>query len=321
MKSLFCASASACACLVICSPNVMAQSTVTINGLVDIGVYRASNVWNVGSIQRSNIAFKGSEDLGDGLAAIFRLSTRFSPDTGTTESAPDKPFWHGESTVGLRGSFGTVRFGRALEAINDANGDFDPWGYFDQIASAPWDMWQYNWPSDPKANSGKPDYGRLNNGIFYDSPEWGPVQIHISGSPEKRDGDKRRSLSGAMNYNQGPLQAMVGIGRNSNDDKDTFLGLRGNFGSFSLMGAYDHSVSGDSTAKVVTVGAEYRLNAFTFKANYGQLDLDGVKFEKLAGAGASYQLSKRTRVYADFGHREFVSSSNNSYGVGLAHRF
>ena len=117
---------------------VSAQSSVKVSGYLDIGVYRDTNkVWNVGSIQRSNIAFSGVEDLGNGYAATFKLSHRFNPDTGANESA-DKPFWHGESTVGLKGGFGSIQFGRRLTALGQEDYDFDPWWYFNRVASPAW---------------------------------------------------------------------------------------------------------------------------------------------------------------------------------------
>src|SRR5262245_35778351 len=69
-----------------------AQSSVAISGLVDIGVFRDfAKKNNVGTIQRSNIAFSGKEDLGDGWAATFNLSHRFEAATGQQEGVGFKP--------------------------------------------------------------------------------------------------------------------------------------------------------------------------------------------------------------------------------------
>src|SRR5690606_40352925 len=51
----------------------------------------------LGTIQRSYLAFSGTEDLGGGLKATFRLSTRFLMDDGGNEDAAIKPFWYDES--------------------------------------------------------------------------------------------------------------------------------------------------------------------------------------------------------------------------------
>ena len=127
-----------------------AQSNVTISGSLDIGVFRdTAGVKNVGTIQRSHLQFAGSEDLGDGLAATFRLRHRLDLDTGTPEGNGSKPFWHGESTVGLRGGFGALRLGRALDAIQSQDWAFDPWENYDRIASPAWDLWHWNYSADP----------------------------------------------------------------------------------------------------------------------------------------------------------------------------
>lgn len=300
---------------------VQAQSSVAISGYLDVGIYRdTSKTWQVGPIQRSNIQFSGEEDLGGGLAATFALNHRFDTSTGANESV-DKPFWHGESTVGLKGGFGAVQFGRRLDAMYANDWSFDPWGYFDRIASPAWDLWHYNFPSDPKGNNGTPEYGRLNNGVFYDSPTMGGFTVHLSGSPEKAPGDANRPLTAAVQYKSGWFAGMLAHGKNSAGNTDTFVGLKGTFSNVGVMGAYDISKAGASKAKSTTLGATYTVDLWTLKAGWGQVDVDGTKAEKMVGIGASYALSKRTTLYADFGHKSYPTQSANTYGVGMAHSF
>lgn len=298
-----------------------AQSSVSISGLVDVGVYRGlDKTTQVGSIQRSNIQFSGSEDLGGGLRATFALSHRFDPSTGMNESA-DKPFFHGQSTVGLAGAFGSVQFGRRLDAIwaNDFN--YDPWYNFHTIASPAWDLWHYGVPSDPTANNGKPDYGRLNNGVFYDSPSMGGVTVHLSGSPERDAAARNRPYSAALQYKGGPITAMVGHAKNSEGSTDRFYGLKASFSAFAVMGVYDTSRFGASRARAKTLGASYNLQQWLLRAGWGRVDVDGVRAEQMVSVGAAYNLSKRTSVYADIAHKSFPTRSGNTYGVGVAHAF
>ncbi len=162
-----------------------AQSTVNISGLIDAGVYRGfDKVNHVGTIQRSNLAFSGSEDLGGGLAATFKLSTRFEMGAGQLQGAGSKPFWQGESTVGLKGGWSSVRLGRALDAVWANDWAYDPWGNFDRIALPAWQYWHYNYASNRTSNNGSPEYGRLANGVFYESPSVGGFTAHLSGSFE-----------------------------------------------------------------------------------------------------------------------------------------
>lgn len=144
----------------------IAQAQLSISGLIDIGLYRDTNhMWQLGPIQRSNIAFGGVEDLGGGLVATFMLNQRFETDTGQLEQV-GKPFFHAESTVGLKDAFGSIRLGRALDAMYSQDWQFDAWGNYDRIASPAWDIWHFNYPFDPTADSGAPDFGRLSNGVF-----------------------------------------------------------------------------------------------------------------------------------------------------------
>ena len=74
----------------------MAQSTVTLYGLVDAGYNRVSGMRNgtvnsmaSGIMEGSRFGFKGNEDLGSGYKAIFTLENRLELDTGGTSNRPN----------------------------------------------------------------------------------------------------------------------------------------------------------------------------------------------------------------------------------------
>jgi predicted porin len=305
-----------------------AQSTVTVSGLVDLGVYRGfDKTKNVGTIQRSNLAFSGSEDLGGGLAATFKLSHRFDADTGRPEGEGFKPFWQGESTVGLKGAWGSLRLGRALDAVWNNDWAYDPWYNFNRIASPAWQYWHYNYSSSRTGNNGTAEYGRLSNGVFYDSPSFGGFAFHVSGSFEKAAGPGAGSGNNAglsINYDQGPVSVMLAHSKNSSDDTVTYVGAKYTIGDLSIMGAYDRSkyeAAVDSTAKVYTLGATYKIGQTELKAGYGHLNVDGTKSQFL-GLGADYWLSKRTSLYVSAGrNKPDHADSASAYGVGIAHSF
>ena len=69
---------------------VHAQSSVTLFGVVDLGVLhtRAGGVGSAtalgnGGLSTSRIGFRGTEDLGSGLRAGFWLEGSLNPDSGT----------------------------------------------------------------------------------------------------------------------------------------------------------------------------------------------------------------------------------------------
>jgi predicted porin len=297
-----------------------AQSNVTISGGLDIGVFRdTADKWNVGTIQRSHLQFAGTEDLGGGLAATFKLRHRLDLDTSLPEGAGSKPFWHGESTIGLKGAFGAVRLGRATDAIQSQDWAFDPWENYDRIASPAWDLWHWNYSADPHGGGS----GRAANSIFFDSPAFANTALHVSYSPETVTGDVAKTRAASLVYNSGTIRALIGAAKNSAGASEASIGLRGQLDALTLMGLYNVSKTvGGSKAKTSTLGAMYSLGLTTLKAGWGQVDVDGIKKERMFALGASYSLSKRTSVYGDAASKRFPNvGAKSTYGVGLTHSF
>ena len=97
-----------------------ASSSVTIYGIADLGVERLTNVGaSGGGLTRmpgltgslpSRLGFRGSEDLGDGLKAIFTLEMGIGLDTGTFNQG-GRAFGR-QAFVGLSGPWGSVTLGR-----------------------------------------------------------------------------------------------------------------------------------------------------------------------------------------------------------------
>ena len=74
---------------------VMAQSTVTLYGLVDAGYNHVTGLKNgsfngiaSGIMEGSRWGLRGTEDLGGGYKAIFTLENRFEADTGSVSNRP-----------------------------------------------------------------------------------------------------------------------------------------------------------------------------------------------------------------------------------------
>jgi predicted porin len=120
------------------SMSLYAQSTVQIYGIADVGVEYANNVrvgaagsptasvvrLQSGNESSSRIGFRGREDLGDGLAAIFTLENGFSLDSGTLGQGGR--LFGRQAYVGLAGGLGEIQLGRQTTAIYDFGVAFDP---------------------------------------------------------------------------------------------------------------------------------------------------------------------------------------------------
>ncbi|MCA1323823.1 porin [Herbaspirillum sp. alder98] len=132
-----------------------AQSTVTVYGLIDTGIEYVNHAsatggsvtrLSSGAMNTSRIGFRGSEDLGGGLKAIFQLENGFKLDTGGLDGDANQLF-NRQSTVGLEGGFGRVVAGRSFSTTYDFILPFDPMGY----------SGQYSWVTSAGATGARKD--------------------------------------------------------------------------------------------------------------------------------------------------------------------
>src|ERR1700730_6116080 len=99
-----------------------AQSSVILYGVIDTGLVYTNNQgghssWQEVSAATENTVFglKGSEDLGAGLHAIFKLENGFNLNTGGLYKAGDA--FGEQAYVGLQSDqFGTLLLGRQFDS-------------------------------------------------------------------------------------------------------------------------------------------------------------------------------------------------------------
>ena len=150
----------------------MAQSSVTLYGIVDAAVRRTNNEGPAGNIGMSQTQMIGggmsqsrwginvTEDMGDGLKAIANLENRFTPDNGA--QGVGQPLF-AQSWVGLQGSLGRLTVGRQYNVL------------FDVVTST-----YASFPYSPYMEAFKPEIGmsmgaRSNNMLKY-TAEYGPFR-------------------------------------------------------------------------------------------------------------------------------------------------
>ena len=92
-----------------------AQSNVTLYGIIDTAIQvghsggKTTTRLDSSSVAPSRWGLLGSEDLGGGLSAVFKLEDGFNANTGTI--AGNGAEFNREAWVGLRGKFGQVQLG------------------------------------------------------------------------------------------------------------------------------------------------------------------------------------------------------------------
>lgn len=327
---------------VAATTGAFAQSSVTIYGLVDAGISNSiasKKIQNSGAdadpetgidnAAPSRIGFRGSEDLGGGLKAIFRLEHRFNVDTGAQGNAA---FWHGNSTVGLSSdTLGTVELGRAFPAAYYTAGGADVFSY-DGIASN--HLTTTAGLSIGTSNTSK-GIGRFENGVFYTSPNWNGFSGRLSwAAKETNAAGAKDPVSAQLNYTTGPFSVSVGGLTTQGDDSFAIADFAYNFGflraNLAVSTSEENANGRDSNATVLGLTAP--MGPWTFKASYAQLKQERVNAANAVvggktttvsqlGLGARYALSKRTDLYTSFARDSKQPVDKSGYEFGVKHMF
>ena len=208
-----------------------AQTSVTIYGVVDGGLVvdrgnAAGAVAKLGTgVWSSNrLGFKGSEDLGGGLSALFQIENGFNLDTGTLGQGG--LLFGRQAFAGLKGGFGTVTFGRQYTPLSWAQYTTDP---FDAgSAGATYNLEEI---AEHRRNN-TVRYQNNVNGIIIDaSYSFGEVAGNTKAG---------RQIDGLVGYEGGPLSVKLGYftKTNATDTVDTSKALLTASYNFQVATAY-----------------------------------------------------------------------------------
>jgi predicted porin len=333
-----------------------AQSSVQIYGNLDLGfVKQTDQTLAIGKRAANTLGFKGTEDLGNGLKALFQLEMRYDSDTGTNETngrgGAQRPLFQGQSRVGLAGDFGMVRIGRGVTAYQETIGQFEPWrglptttGFYTDLATA-------GYTSQPLDLSGSSN-NRWSNALWYNSPVIAGFQLNttfatkegttgsvpITGLGSQYPAGAEASavpFSVSTTYNNGPAALMLGYERNHVESTVwSVAGAVNVMPALKVTALYSKQDRGDilptaPDSDAWVLGANYTMGPGKILAGYGQRDTDGVPKTKQLSVGYEYSLSKRTYLYVDASRKKGGLTSNafgldqtsNYYDVGINHSF
>ena len=308
-----------------------AQSSVTLYGIIDVGIRYNTHqnaagdskigMGNGGPLSGSRWGLMGNEDLGGGNKAFFQLESGFTPGTGSTQqSTPSGTarLFGRTAVVGYSSStFGEIALGRQYTLVHEMAYLHDIYALSNYVGTLGFQ------------GAGLTGGGRLDNTVRYTSPSFGGFSFKGAYTFGETAGDTKHNSSPAVaaSYDNGPLS--VGA---------AFQIINNIGGLTPATTAYGSTYFGitipDSTQKVFTIGATYKLGnaklyasyiySNVYPANYrndsfsvavsypltAALDLKlPVYVDRLKHAGQSgtritggplldYNLSKRTDVYA-----------------------
>jgi predicted porin len=192
--------------------NAYAQSSVTLYGLVDTSIRYLTNTDSHNDSQvamgegvetPSRFGLKGSEDLGDGLSAVFRLENQFQLWSGKLDNTADRLFQR-NAYVGLSSSqYGTLTLGRQQSPFFDMMGNI-----YDPLTVG--DYWQDSW-----VYNGISHYLTINSAVKYSGTFAG---LHVEGmygfggTPGSVGADSMYGFTAS--YSLGGLSADVGFQQN-----------------------------------------------------------------------------------------------------------
>ena len=271
------------------------------------------------SSNASFIGFKGAEDLGGGLKAIWELKTYVSlGGTGTSDvGVVTDSFVNGNAFAGLSSGMGTVLLGKMESPMKMVGRKVD---LFNNTLG---DIRNFSLGFDT----------RPNNVIAYASPNLSGFEATVAyvtnmdvnvgslGAPVVNGATTNNSVnawSGSATYTNGPLFVGFGYERHNlsrpdsaaptvEDEKDMRLAAGYTFGGFKVVGMYESGkdlkgVNGVDR-KVYGMGGAYNFGASTIKAQWykaGKLNGATDTGANMYAVGYDYAMSKRTTGYVAY---------------------
>jgi len=309
---------------------VSAQSSVTLFGIVDVN-YAHYSVGNGGGhvnlltnsgYNSARLGFRGTEDLGGGLAASFWLEGSLSPDDGNAAGL----MFRRRSTASLSGNWGELRLGRDYVPSFWNLTVFDPFGTngvgtvvgFKARLSTPLAAMG---PAGTAFSTADPTVVRSDNLVqYFLPPNLGGFYGQISYAfDEKTSSDAGQYYGGRLGWASGPFNVAAAYGHTKGAGtattpkvSDWNIGGQWDFGMAKLMGQFDHAKYGDNglgvepRLKSWLLGGLIPVGAGEIRVSYSQYKLDdtGTNDPRASqwAIGYVHNLSKRTALYATYAH-------------------
>jgi predicted porin len=340
--------------------SAVAQTNVTIYGVADVGIV-AERGGSTGSVTKltsgiasgSRLGFRGTEDLGGGLAANFLLETGIAIDAGGFNQSATA--FGRQAFVGLSGGFGGVTLGR----------QYTP-QYVTLLLADPFGTGLAGDAANIMPNTGDAS-SRMNNAIKYVTPDLEGFTGELAyGFGEVAGANAAsRQYGAAIGYANGPLAVRLGYHNRNNDTalvkntssaKDTLLALTYDFKVAKLHFGYgvDKGLnssplrntanpygrlvtpSASTDSRDLLLGVTVPFGVHTVLASYIHKDDKNTANQDANqwALGYRYALSKRTDLYASYarikndngasytvGSAIEVGSGDKAFNVGIRHAF
>jgi predicted porin len=288
----------------------MAQN-VSVYGVIDQAVVNtdtdgaaSTTALSGGVLASERLGFKGSEDLGGGLKAFFRLENAIDAGTGTNNAG----FSRG-AEVGISGAFGSVKIGKF--DLTAAEGIDSTVGQFGNVTNA----------------SGIDSTNDKNDSIQYQLPAMGGFTVQIGHSFGDGNGTGYDMNSASVGGKVGPANVYVGyqaVDVAGGENTAMSYGVKLPVGP-ATVGVYygdaDNHSSADKTNTIVSVAMPVG-SGLTAHAMIGTYTETGANDADKWALGVTKALSKRSTVYAAYqSDTSKTDVETKSLIVGVVHKF
>jgi predicted porin len=213
----------------------VAMADVTVFGHIDTSVDFAdqdggSDTTNL-NCTTCSFGFKGSEDLGNGMKAMFKID--FEYDTTEREKGlTDRDQW-----LGLGGVFGQLRVGTISTVYKSHGAMLDP------IYRTSQQQRDRGLQSDLHRGAGEDGQGRATSTLRYDTPSWNGLGIgaHYTLQNDTAENSTDSPWGVGGQYQGGPFLAFADYITSDagGDDSAWKLGGKFNISMFSLFAQYE----------------------------------------------------------------------------------
>ncbi|MGO4829864.1 porin [Cupriavidus sp. 2KB_15] len=330
--------------------SAQAQSGVQLYGVVDAfaGSSRlsgeASSAGVVGSagLTTPYWGVSGTEDLGGGLSAEFRLESFFRMDNGKVGRFDGDPMFGRNANVGLNGSFGTVKLGRIPTPWFISMLLFNPLA--DSETFSPMFLHTYTTPPGAPVGNSVAGDTHWNNSMLYQSPDFGGLRFNAMYAFGEVAGHQgKQNYGGGITYFHGNFGATLAVQR-VGVDTPAFAASGANYQTAYLAGAsYDFTVVklfgqfaesdnkfsalSSQRNRTMQVGASIPLGTGTVMAEWARTWQGGNETLQSTRRDTTslvydYPFSKRSDIYAAWRFDKVAGlNSGNTFGIGLRHKF
>lgn len=262
----------------------------------------------------SRLGVKGSEDLGNGLKAVYKIEFGLTPDAGGkfTDTDGDKSvgaLTNRNQYVGLKGGFGTVLMGRHDTPLK---------------MSQPSDLFN-DGISDNSKTMGTGTKGaetRSSNVIAYVSPSFSGVKIIAAGvAGEGVESGLTDVTSIAIAYGSKKKGLYLAAAQDNADgtaNDVTRLSAQYKANGLVVNGIHQTEAGNGGTSMVINAG--YKMGKMMPKVKWSDNDADAGN-KTFTSVGLDYSLGKKTKAYIDLLSRDTAAGGFSSTTVGLIHKF